>query len=96
MNHHALFAGDVENVDFYTAMRLAGVITKTFWSPLEPKQVLVAADGVQSRVRRQRLPEARVSDTGARCLYGKTRLTPQALSLVPPTLFDGFTAVIGG
>jgi 2-polyprenyl-6-methoxyphenol hydroxylase-like FAD-dependent oxidoreductase len=59
-------------------------------------EVLVAADGVRSRVRGQRLPQARVTDTGARCLYGKTPLTPQTLPLVPPTLFDGFTAVIGG
>ncbi len=58
--------------------------------------VLVAADGIGSLVRRQYLPDARVVDTGARCLYGKTLLTPRTLALVPPTLFDGFTAVIGG
>jgi len=58
--------------------------------------VLVAADGVNSRVRRQYLSDARVVDTGARCVYGKTLLTDETLALVPPTLFDGFTAVIGG
>jgi general secretion pathway protein D len=39
---------DVENVDFFTAMRLAGTVTKTFWSPLEPKQILVAADSTEN------------------------------------------------
>jgi 2-polyprenyl-6-methoxyphenol hydroxylase-like FAD-dependent oxidoreductase len=58
--------------------------------------VLVGADGVGSAVRRQFLPQATVVDTGARCLYGKTLLTKETLALVPPMLFEGFTAVIGG
>jgi len=62
----------------------------------EDCDVLVAADGVNSRVRRQYLPDARLLDTGGRCVYGKTLLTEETLALVPPTLFDGFTAVIGG
>jgi 2-polyprenyl-6-methoxyphenol hydroxylase-like FAD-dependent oxidoreductase len=36
--------------------------------------VLVAADGVNSAVRRQYLPHARVADTGLRQLYGKVPL----------------------
>ena len=39
---------DVENVDFFKAMILAGEVTKTFWSPLEPKQILVAADSTEN------------------------------------------------
>jgi general secretion pathway protein D len=35
---------DIESVDFYTAMRTACAVTKTFWSPLDPKQILVAAN----------------------------------------------------
>jgi 2-polyprenyl-6-methoxyphenol hydroxylase-like FAD-dependent oxidoreductase len=62
----------------------------------EEADVVVAADGVGSLVRRQYLPDAQVVDTGARCLYGKTLLTTETLALIPPTLFDGFTAVIGG
>jgi tetratricopeptide (TPR) repeat protein len=35
---------DVTNVDFYTAMRAAGIVTKTFWAPLGEKQIIVAPD----------------------------------------------------
>jgi len=35
---------DIENVDFYTAMQAAAAVTKTFWTVLEAKQILVAAD----------------------------------------------------
>lgn len=58
--------------------------------------VLVGADGVNSRVRRQYLPDAQVTDTGARCVYGRTPLTRETLALLPPTLLDGFTAIVGG
>jgi len=39
---------DLENVDFSVAMRLAGIVTKTFWSPLQPKQILLAADSTEN------------------------------------------------
>src|SRR5205807_6550553 len=35
---------DIENVDFYTAMRAAAAVTKTFRTVLDAKQILVAAD----------------------------------------------------
>ncbi|MGO4152030.1 FAD-dependent oxidoreductase [Cupriavidus sp. YAF13] len=41
--------------------------------------LLVAADGVNSRVRRRRLPSAAPADTGFACLYGKTYPTPATL-----------------
>jgi len=39
---------DVDQVDFYTAMRLACEITHTFWTPLDAKEILVAADTTEN------------------------------------------------
>ncbi len=39
---------DVDNVGFYQAMQLAGAVTKTFWAPLQEKQVLVATDSTEN------------------------------------------------
>lgn len=57
--------------------------------------VLVAADGINSRIRQQFLPQAAVVDTGTRCIYGKTWLTNATRSLVPNFLHQGFSAVVG-
>ena len=51
--------------------------------------VLIAADGVNSRVRQQYLPHAEPIDTGVMILGGKLRLTDGALALLPPRLLDG-------
>jgi 2-polyprenyl-6-methoxyphenol hydroxylase-like FAD-dependent oxidoreductase len=58
-------------------------------------EILVAADGIGSPIRRQYLPHACVQDTGTRCVYGRTPLTEQARLLVPAPVWDGFTAVVG-
>ncbi len=58
--------------------------------------LLVGADGVNSVVRRQLLPDAEVVDTGTRCVYGRTALTEAVRAVLPPTLLEGFTAVVGG
>lgn len=58
--------------------------------------VLVAADGVNSRVRQQFLPAARVVDSGVRCIYGKTLLTEETRPLVPEFFQKGFVVAIGG
>ncbi len=62
----------------------------------EAADLLVGADGVNSAVRRQYLPQAEITDTGSRCVYGRTPLTEQAVRLLPPALLKGFVAVAGG
>ena len=57
--------------------------------------VLVAADGVGSPVRRRYLPHAVVEDSGIVCVYGRTSLTEQTRPLLPAAVRDGFTAVLG-
>lgn len=58
-------------------------------------EILVAADGIGSPIRRRYLPHARLEDDGIVCLYGRTPLTSQTRPLVPPAAWDGFTAVVG-
>jgi salicylate hydroxylase len=57
--------------------------------------VLVGADGINSAVRRQLLPEVRVVDTGVRGIYGRSPLTPEITQRLPESLFDGFIVVFG-
>ncbi|HEY6972050.1 MAG TPA: hypothetical protein VJA94_22755, partial [Candidatus Angelobacter sp.] len=35
---------DLDNVDFYTAMELAGKMTKTFWAPVSSREAIIAND----------------------------------------------------
>ena len=56
---------DIEDVDFWTAMRVAGLMTKTFWTPLSDKEFLVVADSRENHaefdrmsMRSFRIPEA--------------------------------------
>lgn len=35
---------NITGVDFFTAMRAAGIVTKTFWSPVAEKQIVIAQD----------------------------------------------------
>jgi 2-polyprenyl-6-methoxyphenol hydroxylase-like FAD-dependent oxidoreductase len=58
--------------------------------------VLVAADGVGSRIREQFLPHAEMIDTGVRWLGGKTLLTDELRSLLPPQLAETFGMVHTG
>jgi 2-polyprenyl-6-methoxyphenol hydroxylase-like FAD-dependent oxidoreductase len=51
--------------------------------------VVVAADGVNSRVRKQYLPDAEPVDTGVVALGGKVGLTDGVMALAPHRLLDG-------
>ena len=46
---------DIDNVDFFKAMEVIGAVTKTFWSPLSDKQILVAADTPENRRQFERM-----------------------------------------
>jgi len=46
---------DVDNLDFYAAMRLAGKVTKTFWAPLSSNRVIVANDTQEMRRQYERM-----------------------------------------
>jgi 2-polyprenyl-6-methoxyphenol hydroxylase-like FAD-dependent oxidoreductase len=57
--------------------------------------VLVAADGVNSAVRRQYLPHAQVVDAGVRQLTGKLPLTEDTRKLLDDNMFGVFIPIIG-
>ncbi len=46
---------NIDNVDFYKAMLVAGSLTKSFWAPLDAKQMVVAADTLDNRKQYERL-----------------------------------------
>jgi len=46
---------NIDDVDFYRAMLAAGGVTKSFWSPLDAKQMVVAADTADNRRQYERL-----------------------------------------
>jgi len=39
---------DIQNVDFYTAMRAASVVTKTFWAPLDSRKIVIALESPEN------------------------------------------------
>jgi len=52
--------------------------------------VLVAADGINSVIRRQLLPEVPVVDAGLRAMYAIAPLTADLAAALPGGVFDGF------
>jgi type II secretory pathway component HofQ len=46
---------DIQDVDFYTAMQAANAVTKTFWTPLQEKQLLVAAESAENHRQLDRM-----------------------------------------
>jgi 2-polyprenyl-6-methoxyphenol hydroxylase-like FAD-dependent oxidoreductase len=55
--------------------------------------VLAGADGINSAVRGQLLPDARVTDTGTRVIYGKAPLSGRVRDVLPEPARHGFVAV---
>jgi 2-polyprenyl-6-methoxyphenol hydroxylase-like FAD-dependent oxidoreductase len=55
--------------------------------------LLVAADGSNSRVRRQYLPDAQLEDLGLIGITAKLALTPETKALIPPRVFEGVSLV---
>lgn len=56
--------------------------------------VLVAADGSNSRVRKQYLPHAQLEDSGIVGIGGKVPLTPETKALLPDKVFNGISMVM--
>jgi Flp pilus assembly secretin CpaC len=46
---------DLDNVDFYTVMELAGKMTKTFWSPVASREAMIASDTLENRKQYERM-----------------------------------------
>jgi general secretion pathway protein D len=46
---------DLDNVDFYTATQVAGMMTKAFWAPISRHEAMVATDTVETRKQYERL-----------------------------------------
>lgn len=56
--------------------------------------LLVAADGSNSRIRRQYLPQAGMDDTLIRSIGGKVPATPETLALLTPKIHRGVTVIL--
>jgi general secretion pathway protein D len=69
-SHHVRF--DIENVDFATAMAAASTVTKTFWTPLDERQILIANDTPESHRSYDRM--------AMRSFYVPDATTPQDLN----------------
>ncbi len=46
---------DLENVDFYTVMDMAGLMTRTFWAPVSAHEAIVASDTTENRKQYERM-----------------------------------------
>jgi general secretion pathway protein D len=56
---------DVDDVDFFTALRLAGRVSKTMWTALDAHQVLIAADTAENHKQFDRMALATFAVPGA-------------------------------
>ncbi|TKA31286.1 hypothetical protein B0A50_02131 [Salinomyces thailandicus] len=70
-----------------------GIVTYFTDGTSKSGTLLVGADGANSAVRQQLLPKYPYLDTGGRCLWGKTPITPDLLDTLEPTIMQGMSAV---
>ncbi|WP_411347001.1 FAD-dependent oxidoreductase [Paenibacillus sp. WLX2291] len=54
--------------------------------------LLIGADGINSVIRKQLLPDIDVIDTGTRALYSKLKLNEKLATSLPDVFFDGLTS----
>lgn len=94
-----LLAGIEDSVSFgreFVRFEDTGTVTAYFADGSTASgDVLVAADGVNSAVRRQYLPHARIVDTGVVQVYGKIPLTAETRALLLDGMFGIFTPIVG-
>jgi general secretion pathway protein D len=73
---------DIGSADFYTAMAMACQMTHTFWTPLDSKQILLAAESAQNHRQFDRM--------ALRAFYLPGLSTPQELNDIANTLRNIF------
>ena len=72
-----------------------GSVTARFQDgSLATGDVLVGADGTSSTLRKQRLPEARLEDTGIVSLGGKIPMTAETKALLSDKMFKGMSLIM--
>jgi 2-polyprenyl-6-methoxyphenol hydroxylase-like FAD-dependent oxidoreductase len=70
-------------------------VTATFRSGRTVRgDLLVGADGIRSAVRRQRLPDAQIQDSGVRAIYGRIPMAEAVGCLPAQVLKDVFTVAV--
>lgn len=70
-------------------------VTATFADgTFEDGILLVGADGVRSKVRRQYLPDHKPVDTTGSCIYGKTPITPELMERFPARAAKWMTLIV--
>jgi len=56
-------------------------------------KLLIGADGLNSKVRKQFIPQLRYLDTNGRCVYGKTPITNSLLKQLPASVMEWTTMI---